>query len=132
MPAHLDEPDRRRRRDEAINSGLIDCADIDGNVAADRLANQGRALHDNLERDTWATHDRKYLSMLIQMHLVNVWKRYEQVSVLMVVMGLATPLPSLTTLSSSMNLSVSWQSSTMITQMRLMFLVPSISTAGTF
>jgi len=77
MPAHLDERSNFAKRDKAIADGLITMADVDGNAAADVLANLGRAKHDDLDAEMWAAHDRRYITMLTQMHLVNVWKHHE-------------------------------------------------------
>ncbi|MGB1603009.1 MAG: RNase H family protein [Promethearchaeia archaeon] len=77
MPAHLDESSRRRIKEDALRDGIITAMDINGNVGADRLANEGRDKRALDAEERWGWVDRKVITMMMQSHLLAVWKHFE-------------------------------------------------------
>ena len=57
-------------------AGDIDNDDIAGNVEADKLANEGRELHDDLSSLLQLSQDRIYVTTLIQKMLLHIWTDY--------------------------------------------------------
>ena len=51
-------------------SGLVDEADIQGNVEADKRANKGRALRKHSDEFFWGVKDRRHVTKLTQEFLL--------------------------------------------------------------
>lgn len=72
MAAHLDEALRGSVRQKAMDSGLVTQSDMEGNVGADALANEGqvrRPLSPDIRR---ALKDRAYITKMVQTCMVAV------------------------------------------------------------
>ena len=50
MPGHLDAKEKEETRKKLLANGTVLQEDIEGNVKADALANQGAAMHKNIDR----------------------------------------------------------------------------------
>ena len=58
MPGHLNETQKTDKRKKLLEEGIITQQDIDGNVAADALANQGADAHVKITDIVAEMHDK--------------------------------------------------------------------------
>ena len=66
IPSHLDDTAKEHIKQKHLLAGNIDTIDIAGNVAADKLANEGREMHDDVTPLLQLSQDKVYVTTLIQ------------------------------------------------------------------
>ena len=76
MPGHLNEPHKAKYRYELLGKGVITQGDIDGNVAADKLADQGADAHLPIHDLVKEMHDKMQITITIQKMLLDIWENY--------------------------------------------------------
>jgi hypothetical protein len=76
MPSHLDDPKNILKRTQALASGLVSEEDIEGNVQADKLADQGVKQHVCNKHHAAAARDRLELTIVVQKMMLTIWEAY--------------------------------------------------------
>jgi len=76
MPSHLDDPKNILKRTQALASGLVSEEDIEGNVQADKLADQGVKQHVCNKHHATAARDRLELTIVVQKMMLTIWEAY--------------------------------------------------------
>jgi len=76
MPSHLDDPKKSEQKDKAIANGLINEEDIEGNVQADKLADEGVKQHVCNKHHAAFASDRRQITITVQKMMLTVWEAY--------------------------------------------------------
>ena len=70
VPSHLDDPDNKDKKSKYLREGVTTPQHIEGNVAADAVADEGASAH-NIPIDVrLEAEDRLQLTVAVQRHLV--------------------------------------------------------------
>ena len=76
IPSHLDDTAKEHIKQKHLLAGDIDTIDLLGKVAADKLANAGFEMHDDVTPLLQLSQDRVYVTTLVQKMLLHILTNY--------------------------------------------------------
>ena len=76
MPSHLEEAKNAQKRESFLKKGIITQEDIEGNVAADKMAFKGADAHDNITESIADMYDKLQFTVVVQKMLLSVWEDF--------------------------------------------------------
>jgi hypothetical protein len=76
MPSHLEEDKNAQKRELFLKKGIITQDDIEGNVAADKMAFKGADAHENITESIADMHDKLQFTVVVQKMLLSVWEDF--------------------------------------------------------